>query len=441
MKVIPVERLPKTFKDAIKIAQRLGLDYLWIDSLCIIQNSDDDWQKESALMGSVYSGSTINIAASSSRDSSQGCFLKPPNFSGGLRARVTHSGQQRVQDFRSPEVYNLSTFATHLGSRGWALQEKMLPPRTIHFSDRGAFWECRTTIASEYLPDGFPSLNVSPLVRREGKFEELWPQIVQLYSATNLTFGKDKLPALSGIARHGYNETGDQYLAGLWRAQLEEQLCWSRDGSKSTTKRPPWRAPTWSWASVDGRVSWDAHGEEYLENKYAHVLDASTTKYGHDPFGQVTSGVIRLACSTMTAGHLGHSKQSDNPEAEEGATIVLDTGFEFPIQIDCLDDDNQKSDRLIHLLPIRGGRTGFSMSGDGWSWEQLVIEGIVLRATGITKGEFSRIGSFKLYNTKSKYERFLQWLEEHGTVTAEAACAEITSNSKNPDERYVIMLV
>jgi hypothetical protein len=139
MKVIPVERLPRTFKDAIKIAQRLGLDYLLIDSLRIIQNSDDDWQKESALMGSVYSGSTINIAASSSRDSGQGCFLKLPNFSGGLRARVTHSGQQRVQDFRSPEFYNLSTFATHLGSRGWALQEKMLPPRTIHLSDRGDF--------------------------------------------------------------------------------------------------------------------------------------------------------------------------------------------------------------------------------------------------------------------------------------------------------------
>lgn len=156
MKVIPVERLPNTFKDAIKIAQRLGLDYLWIDSLCIIQNSEDDWQKESALMSSVYGGSTITIAASSARDSSQGCFLKPPIFSGGLRARITDCGRRRVQDFRSQEVYNLSTFETHLGSRAWALQEKMLSPRTIHFSDRGAFWECRTTIASEYLPDGFP---------------------------------------------------------------------------------------------------------------------------------------------------------------------------------------------------------------------------------------------------------------------------------------------
>lgn len=139
IKMIPVKRLPNTFKDAIEIAQQLGLDYLWIDSLCIIQDSEDDWQKESALMSSVYSGSTITIAASSARDSNHGCFLKPSNFSGGLRARITIDGQQRGQDFRSKEVYDLSTFNTHLGTRAWALQEKLLPPRTIHFGDRGAF--------------------------------------------------------------------------------------------------------------------------------------------------------------------------------------------------------------------------------------------------------------------------------------------------------------
>ena len=454
MKVIPFERLPNTFKHAIEIAQRLGLDYLWIDSLCIIQDDEDDWQKESALMSSVYGGSTITIAASSARDSSQGCFLKLPNFSGGLRARITDGGRQRVQDFRSRNVYNLSTFETHLGTRAWALQEKMLPPRTIHFSDRGAFWECRTTIASEYLPDGFPNQLVSPLVRRKGKFKWLWPQIVQLYSAANLTFGKDKLPALSGIARLGYNETGDQYLAGLWRGQIEEQLCWRRWGSKSTVKRPPWRAPTWSWASIDGTVSWYTRQEGILETKYAHVLDASTTKYGHDPFGQVTSGVIRLACSTMAAGYLVHPKKSGKLEAEEGAIIVLHAGNEeqeFPIQIDCLDDGYQEDNGPIHLLPLLGGETGNGTCEEGKEvLHELIIEGIVLRATGVTKGEFSRIGSFNFYKNRIRrieieddkgYEPFLQVLEEHGTATAEAACAEITSNPKHLDERYVITIV
>jgi hypothetical protein len=162
VEALPVDRFPKTFKDAIEITQRLGLDYLWIDSLCIIQDSVEDWQKESALMSSVFGGSTITIAASSARDGREECFMKQPYFSGGLRARITDDELRRVQDFRSHHVYNLSTFKTHLGTRAWALQEKVLPPRTIHFGDRGAFWECRTTIASEYLPDGFPRLLISP---------------------------------------------------------------------------------------------------------------------------------------------------------------------------------------------------------------------------------------------------------------------------------------
>lgn len=306
LEAIPIEKLPKTFKEAFEIARALELGYIWIDTLCIIQNSEDDWQKESALMSSVYGGSTITIAASSAHHSTEGCFLKQPYFSGGLRARITDGGRQRVQDFRNLKIYNLSTFDTHPGTRAWALQEKILPPRTIHFSDRGAFWECRTMIASEYLPDGFPKQLVSPLVNRKGKFEWLWPQIVMLYSAANLSFGKDKLPALSGVARLGYNETGDQYLAGLWRGQIEEQLCWRRGRSQATVKRLPWRALTWSWASVDGRVIWNRTQERILETKYAHVVNAGTTPYGHDPFGQVTSGVIRLACSAMVSGHLIH---------------------------------------------------------------------------------------------------------------------------------------
>jgi hypothetical protein len=265
MEAIPFERLPLTFKDALKILRGLSLDYIWIDSLCIIQDSEEDWQKESSLMSSVYGGSTVTIAASSARNASQGCFLRPPTFNGGLRARIKDGERQRVQDFRGQEVYELSTFGTYLGSRGWALQEKILPPRTIHFSDRGAFWECRTLIASEDLPEGFPRKLVSPLVRRKGEFHWLWPDIARLYSAANLTFGKDKLPALSGIARLYHNETGDQYLAGLWRTKIEEQLCWRRWSSKPSAERPLWRAPSWSWTSIDEEVSWYIPQEGVLE--------------------------------------------------------------------------------------------------------------------------------------------------------------------------------
>ncbi|KAE9374152.1 HET-domain-containing protein [Stipitochalara longipes BDJ] len=452
MEALPVERLPTTFNNAIEITRKLGLDYLWIDSLCIIQNSEADWQKESALMSSVYGGSALSIAASSARDSTHGCFLKPPHFSGGLRARITDGGRKRVQDFRSEDVYNLSTFSTHLGTRAWALQEKMLPPRTIHFGDRGAFWECRTHLASEYFPDGFSNMLVSPLVKRRGKFEWMWPQIVQLYSAANLTFGKDKLPALSGVARLGHNETGDQYLAGLWRDQIEEQLCWRRWQSGPDVKRPAWRAPSWSWAAVDGKVIWSARQTTILETNHAHVLEASTTPYADDPFGQVTGGIIRLACSSMIAGHLVPWTKSN----KEGFNILLHDDKqekEYPIQIDCLDDGEPKDTGPVYLLPILSGKTGTATGTEEKDWiYEMMIEGIVLRLTDVTKGEFSRIGSFNFYKDKvvwagiaetvdESYEPFLKVMEEHGAVTVEAICAEIISNPEHPHERYVITLI
>ena len=457
MEALPVERFPKSFKEAIEITQILGLDYLWIDSLCIIQDNEDDWQKESALMSSVFGGSTITIAASSARDASQGCFMKQPYFSGGLRARITDGELRRVQDFRSRKVNDLSTFETHLGTRAWALQEIMLPPRTIHFGDRGAFWECRTKIASEYLPDGFPGQQVRPLVSQKEEFQYLWPKIVRLYSAANLTFGKDKLPALSGIAKLGYNETGDQYLAGLWKDKLEEQLCWSRGhwASESTMMRPrpPWRAPTWSWASIDGEVIW--HTRSFLDTAYVKVLHANTTKYGYDPFGQVTSGVIRLACSSLAAGYLVHSIEFNNPEPKEEAFIVPYAGnreLNFSVQIDCQDDRNNAPGKLSYLLPLLSGKTArfTKRERESKDWiRKIMIEGIVLQATGVTKGEFSRIGSFKFYkyrstddgNEEETYEQFLKLSKGYGKTTTKAVCAEVISNRKHVDKRYVITLV
>jgi hypothetical protein len=459
MEALPIEEFPVTFTDAFKIVQKMGLEYIWIDSLCIIQDSEEDWQKESSLMESVYGGSVITIAASSARNSTQGCFLKPEIFSGGLRARVTDGGNQRVQDFRSSDVYDRSTSGTYLATRAWALQEKLLPPRTIHFGDRGAFWECKTTLASEYLPDGFPKQLVRPLVRHKIKMEYMWRQIIMLYSAADLSFGKDKLPALSGIARLCHNESEDQYLAGLWRGQIEEQLCWHRwrPEAGSICKRPAWRAPTWSWASIDGRIAWQQRQPRILDTNHAHVLDANITLYGHDPFGQVTAGVIRLACSTMVAGILELSKHLDTSKNEGNATFVLhadDKDKRFSFHLDCPDDHTPGDKGMVYMLPMLSGRTGMATgSGDPKEYvHELVIQGIVLRATGTNKGEFSRIGFFGLYKDKSyfrktgnnedeAYKSFLEVLEEYGRATAEKVCGEIIENVEHPEEIYVVTLV
>ncbi|KAI9642444.1 hypothetical protein NHQ30_009249 [Ciborinia camelliae] len=431
MKEIPFETLPATFKDAVEIARRLGLHFIWIDSLCIIQNDADDWQKESALMSSVYGGSAINIAAYSARDSSQGCLLKSPNLSGGLRARITEGGRQRVITFRNSDEYRLFTSRSHLGTRAWAFQERILPPRTVYFGDRGAFWECGTTITSEFLLDMWVEEDLYSLVCRKDNLPRRWnwQNIVRDYSGANLSFGKDKLPGLSGIAKSVHDEIGDQYLAGLWKKQIEGQLCWYRLPVHKICMRPPWRAPTWSWASIDGPVHW--YSSEQKKTKYAHVVDAHTTLYGHDPFGQVSDGVIRLACSTIAMGYL--------VTAKDNAVITLqigDTKFEVSIILDCLNEMCLDYNEPIYLVPI----LSYESCGKN------MIGGIVLRNTKTAIGEYSRIGSFwnLLFENSSgstSCNPLMQILEEVGTATAEAACSEIIPDADPPDHRYLISII
>lgn len=451
MKEIPLDILPKTFEDAINITKKLGIDFLWIDSLCIIQNDDDDWRKEASLMSSVYGGSVITIAASSARDSTQGCFLKPPNFSGGLRARITDGGRQRVQDFRNEAEYESSTLRAHLGTRAWALQEKLLSPRTIYFGDRGAFWECRSLIASEFFPDEILDRFVHPLVCRTRNHEPQWRQIVELYSAANLTYGKDKLPALSGIAKSEFDGNGDQYLAGIWRRDIEKQLCWNRVGCKAL-ERPFWRAPSWSWASIDGGVALHDLYDRFPVTRHAHVVDVKTNPSGYNPFGEVIDGFIRLACSTMAAGHIVFTETLDGAGSRGDTAILLNVRGQkkmFPVILDCLDDVDQNYAQPIHLVPLFSGNSGrLKIFKDDIHILEKKILGIILRDKNSATGTYTRIGLFSFRDFAwdnaiggKLYEPFLQVLEEHGLATAEAACSEILISFEPPDHRYLITIL
>lgn len=155
-----------------------------------------------------------------------------------------------MQNFHSKRVYGESATDTHLATKAWAFQERPLSPRTIYFGDTGLFWECRTCIGSEFLPDGFPGIGgllISPEVRSWD-----WVDIVRRYSQANLTYSLDRLPALSGIAARQQQIAGSQYLAGMWRESLITQLSWQLVGKKS--RRPDWRSPGWSWISMDGAI-------------------------------------------------------------------------------------------------------------------------------------------------------------------------------------------
>ncbi|RYP64793.1 hypothetical protein DL769_006538 [Monosporascus sp. CRB-8-3] len=429
---IPAEELPKTVRDAIHITRELGLEYLWVDSLCIIQGYPEDWRREASLMSSVYGGSFINIAAASAVNVHQGCFLKPPHLVDGLRASITVNGSKFVRDFRSRFAYDMSTIKSHLATRAWAFQEKILPSRTIHFGNRGAFWECRAMTANEFLPDGFPhdlSIYLINNRRKKEHFGSWWSEAVRLYSAANLTYSQDKLPSLSGIARHIHHERGGQYLAGMWREEkIEAQLCWRVTDPR---KRPPWRAPSWSWVSVNGRVMYHRTQSGILDDTYAHVVDAEVTSLGDDPFGEVSGGWLRIGCSGMLAAQFSDGK-TVKIESEIGE---MSADGDFPVLQDCLDDGWEKRGGTVYLLPLLGGRSGLGryVSGndgeEGEHIDEMLVCGILLRSTGGAAGQFYRIGMFNFWRdqwnpTLEKMERgfydaFLRAFEQGGKAVAE----------------------
>lgn len=308
---IPWETLPPTFQDAVQAVRKLGLQYIWIDALCIIQEPGD-WAIEAGRMHSVYSGAFISLAASDARNVYQGFLRRPKLYNGGFYSRVTSSSLCEIRRFYATEVYHQAISEAHLSGRAWAFQEKLLAARTIHFGESGLWWECRSQLCSEYLPDGLTDFAASRFVRA---VHDPWPwsRIVQHYSAADLTYGSDRLAALSGIVARQQGITGGQYLAGLWRYRLVYQLTWQVLRT-NRRPRPEWRAPTWSWASVDGPVFFPPYADEgrdqyirMVDKDYVQVLEAKTTLSDQDPFGPVDNGELSLSCSYLVRGHF-HQK-------------------------------------------------------------------------------------------------------------------------------------
>ncbi|PVH70366.1 HET-domain-containing protein, partial [Cadophora sp. DSE1049] len=175
---ITVADLSANFRDAISITRKLGVPYLWIDSLCIIQNSpgNKDWFKESQTMGLVYARAICTISATASRDSEGGCFLNKESFLGhcNLREENDTSLVATLSDLREDtvvaELFRQKVEPAPLSTRGWTFQERILSSRILHFCDGLVLFECNTVQASSCHGDSesYPKKNH---IRSDGKFQ------------------------------------------------------------------------------------------------------------------------------------------------------------------------------------------------------------------------------------------------------------------------------
>ncbi|OCL13697.1 HET-domain-containing protein, partial [Glonium stellatum] len=265
-------QLPKSMQNAFALARSLGLHYIWIDALCIVQDDPGEWKVEAEKMGLVYSNAFLVISATSSPHADGGLFnprgrilrATLPDISGenrSIHARrvLDHEiiTSCRIKPDKSWEKDISKTFP--LLSRAWGFQERLLATRIIHFTPHELVWECGESRWCECgaLEDSSYPLRNNMLAAiqecRQNRVTEtirpMWREVVKSYSRRSLTFLHDRLPALSGVAQL-LSAPNDRYVAGLWRNALPYDLLWRCDQSRLLGYEKH-RKPSWSWASVD----------------------------------------------------------------------------------------------------------------------------------------------------------------------------------------------
>lgn len=364
--------LPKTYRDACEVATSLGFSYIWIDSLCIVQDDVADWEKESAVMGRIYEGAIFNIAATWASDGSLGLFhARDPAT---ISTPDLDEGNTTLARLR---MYTDDIEEAPLNTRAWVLQERYLAPGQLSFTKNQVYWECQELMACEQFPEHMsgeawnPKLmagflgnwrTVAPPVGKptmelgdKASVNEAWGAMVKAYSSCYLTKSSDKLVALAGLAGKVRETLGDTYLAGMWRKELLSQICWN---TYPQHERPVSRIrgcwiPTWSWASLDGPISPDlgfGPRSGYVVLDFAEVLDIQVATDNPSGLYNFTQCHLKLRAVFIRGKLL--SPQSESTAHDIGLTLEpvapspLLGDTDTPIQISVYRDEYTPSGAL-----------------------------------------------------------------------------------------------
>ncbi|KAL2833819.1 heterokaryon incompatibility protein-domain-containing protein [Aspergillus cavernicola] len=338
--------LSPTFRDAISLVRRLGIRYIWIDSLCMIQDDIRDWETESSKMASIYRNSHFTIAATHSPNGEGGLFQATPDF---RVSGESPDGEQYCLYFREKIDHHIESTGGYdsrsgyptavyypLLTRAWVYQERMLSTRVIHFGRYEVFFECHSGVECECnrISEEDAEGSYRALIKIEHastlsyydfgrawryystlhyRCAALWRTIVLCYTSLLLTKSTDRLPAIGGMARDMAARRKSNYLAGLWEESLLDDLIWVI-APASNNKRPrphPRNAPTWSWASVESPIRYwdeilytDREGDTFAEDRlpYKHFckVENCEVKYSAvDEFGRLSHGFLTISGLVM----------------------------------------------------------------------------------------------------------------------------------------------
>jgi hypothetical protein len=365
---IPWDTLPRTFQDVIEIARELSIGFVWIDALCIVQDSKQDWQDQGATIADVFNGAFLTIMAASASDSHGGLFRERTK----IREMVAlpYTDAMGVTEFsvfvcKPLQSYEEVLVDSQLFQRAWVFQERLMSRRKLIFGEDQTYWECNGVVLYEsnvqlqhdmavqhrqdneklaIFSDSTYMIDVT-----DNQKAELWATVVQEFSGRLLSVPSDRLPALSAIARTFAQRFDGNYIAGMWSDQMPYSLLWRISHPVEGTRKLGYFAPSWSWASIWSSVSFPANdGINELE-----VVDTKVEHANEDSYGSVLSGSIRVR-SRLRFGRLVRRE-------EDMTTVHMETedvGLRRPGFLDRSDRDLPVEVIYLQITSGKGSSDG-----------------------------------------------------------------------------------
>jgi hypothetical protein len=341
---IPTSLLAKTIREAIFVTRQLGLRYIWIDAICIIQDSSADRDVELTRMGEIYETAAITIVAASAKHCKQG-FLQRRSYPWGVQEWKSFKLPFSCPDGKQGEFIIEPTDPYFTGDqpinhRGWTIQEFLLPPRKLIYSATQLMWQCNSAQAElgnsakkagdvrkdlikvQILPmllssrEPFSSLNQKLDAKTMHDIRFNWQVLIQNYSGRSLTNKDDMLPGISGIASKFARFLREEYKAGLWYSESDksnfvQELLWIVQKHEEVSlldwaQSNRYTAPSWSWAGQQGSVSWEPpRNLPTEEGMVCYIDECSVELAGTALFGQVKSGKLKLRARIRKLESLG----------------------------------------------------------------------------------------------------------------------------------------
>lgn len=274
---IPFEDLPLTIRDAIRVVYNLGGpgSYIWVDSICIIQDDTEDWNREAATMCDIYHNAKLTIAALGASNATEGLFARrDPLISKECCIPSKHEPSRSIYVGKFGLTgYGMPAFnRAPLHKRGWVFQERSLSPRTLFFSSY-LYWECDSRFEVESAIGDSTQNNIrqsaqslstvdnAVLASKDGLGSygkvptqlEAWHKSLKAFTSRDLTIATDRLPAISGVITDLERRTGWNHVNGLFVNYLAFEMTWMGDWNRKSSGRLQ-GAPTWSWTSTQTPV-------------------------------------------------------------------------------------------------------------------------------------------------------------------------------------------